>query len=85
MEWECKYIEVYGLLRGIKECIEVDKQFYFINYTNISIDKYSKIKKEHLIKCSRDEIHFVMTISIYKERNTEYYMCVQSIEFVFYK
>ncbi|KAA0766314.1 hypothetical protein DN410_03740 [Bacillus sp. SH5-2] len=26
-----------------------------------------------------------MTISIYKERNTEYYMCVQSIEFVLYK
>ncbi|AYF06583.1 hypothetical protein MLA2C4_13220 [Bacillus mobilis] len=42
----------------------------------ISFNKYSKIKKEHSIKCSRDEIHFVMTISIYKERNTEHYMCV---------
>ncbi|EEM82485.1 hypothetical protein bthur0011_35360 [Bacillus thuringiensis serovar huazhongensis BGSC 4BD1] len=29
-----------------------------------------KLKKEHLVKCSRDEIHFVMTISIHKERNS---------------
>ncbi len=39
-------------------------------------------KKEHLIKCSRDEIHFVMTISIYKERNSGYYMCAQLIEYL---
>jgi len=42
-----------------------------------------KRKKEHFIKCSRDEIHFVKTTLFYKERNTEYYMRFLLIECIF--